>query len=339
MESGSKYVSTVPVDILHPHVLNLQQAFGTDANSVTVKLLLSAQQYELWMNLGEEEQKDILRDGQIRAETLISSNSSRKVLICHSNLTNISQALPAIAQAIRSSNENDSILIFSFAFSNVLLGSKTWMNQHLIPQLHSVSSSSRLLLSSSLLPRSMERSVILETPVQESSKVLETFLNALLSRSRIISGINVVPYIPDAAYGVYGSPSLFGILHPNSTMVTPENPYGVTPIALTTAGGNSDPLRATQYYPYSGPSIPLNASSNQIITQKLSVPSNVLEAVLSQVPTKLQEISQSTNVHIDIEQGNSQSNVTLLTVTGTSESNQTALMTIYALLESQTRKK
>ncbi|WBW73901.1 U1 snRNP-associated protein Usp108 [Schizosaccharomyces osmophilus] len=338
MESGSKYVSTASVDLLHPPVLNIQQAFGTDGNSITVKLLLSAQQYEAWMSVGEEEQKNILLDGQIRAETLVSSNTSRKVLLCHSSLNNLSQALPAIAQAIRSFNENDSNLIFSFAFSNVLLGSKTWMNQHLIPHLHSVSSSSRLLLSSSLLPRSMERSVILETSLQESSTVLETFLNELLSRSRIISGINVVPYIPDAAYGVYGSPSLFGVLHPNSTMVTPENPYGVTPLALTTAGGNSDPLRASQYFPYSGPSIPLNAASTQIITQKLSVPSDVLEAVLSQIPTKLQEISQSANVHVGIEHGDPQSNVTLLNVTGTSESNQTALMTIYALLESQTKK-
>ncbi|KAL2316048.1 hypothetical protein POMI540_0823 [Schizosaccharomyces pombe] len=337
MDSGTSVVS-ISADILRPPVLTAAQTFGDNENECRVRLVLTAQQVQEWNLLPQDIQQEILKNGQVRVETYSSSNTARKIFICTSSVSNLASSIPALIKVVTPTKEEDASLKINLAVSSLILGSKVLIHQNLIPSLFSVSNSTKLLYSASLLPRSSERLVTLETNEIDASVVIETLLKYILSRISFIPRVSVVPYIPDAAYGIYGSPSTFTQFNHMSSMVTPENPYGIPPIALTSAGGNPDPLRTTQVFPHSGPSIPLNIAATQVVSQKMSVPSSLLDQLYHAMPHKLMEISQNTNANITVEESDSNSNEKFISVVGTSEANQSALMQLYAALESLGRK-
>ena len=183
-------------------------------------------------------------------------------------------------------------------------------------------------------------------------------------------GLQVVPYVPQAAGGQWGHADNFR-RHNNMPQRTPANPYGVPylhgqppqqqqvpasmhygPGSPRTGGyGGAGPQQPGPQYGghhAAGPPQP-NAHAaaagaggpggamppavpGQPITQQIYIPNDMVGAIIGKGGAKINEIRQLSGSVIKINEPQDNSNERLVTITGTQECNQMALYMLYTRL-------
>jgi poly(rC)-binding protein 2/3/4 len=172
-------------------------------------------------------------------------------------------------------------------------------------------------------------------------------------------GLQVVPYVPQAAGGQWAHPETFR-RHNNTAQRTPSNPYGMPylhgqapqqPVQAGMPYGAGSP-RATPAYggaaphqqqPYGhvGPTagsmppqqpMPGAAVPGQPITQQIYIPNDMVGAIIGKGGQKINEIRTLSGSVIKINEPQENSNDRLVTITGTQEQNQMALYMLYTRL-------
>lgn len=170
-------------------------------------------------------------------------------------------------------------------------------------------------------------------------------------------GMQVVPYVPQAAGGQYGHPDSFKRHHPqaNRPMAAgygvpymhgqaahpqaPQQPlhYGASPRPTYTGAGPHQPT------PY-GPPQPAQAHGTpagqpiagvvpgQPLTQQIYIPNDMVGAIIGKGGAKINEIRHLSGSVIKINEPQDNSNERLVTITGTPECNQMALYMLYSRL-------
>lgn len=169
-------------------------------------------------------------------------------------------------------------------------------------------------------------------------------------------GMQVVPYVPQAAGGQYGHPNNFK-RHDNSGQRTPANPYGAPylhgqpPQQQPQSAG---PYGAPQSQQYGGqapqtaaphnmhmqphqqagqaPQAAQPAMPGQPLTQQIFIPNDMVGAIIGKGGAKINEIRQLSGSVIKINEPQDNSNERLVTITGTQECNQMALYMLYSRL-------
>jgi heterogeneous nuclear rnp K-like protein 2 len=171
-------------------------------------------------------------------------------------------------------------------------------------------------------------------------------------------GMQVVPYVPQAAGGQYGHPETFKRHHAQSNRAVP-GPYGVpyvhgqpaqpqvaqpplhygaSPRAPYTGAGPHQPAPygAPQPQPHPPTAQPLSGVvPGQPITQQIYIPNDMVGAIIGKGGAKINEIRHLSGSVIKINEPQDNSNERLVTITGTQECNQMALYMLYSRLESE----
>ncbi|KAL6714537.1 PAB1 binding protein [Lecanora helva] len=239
-------------------------------------------------------------------------------------------------------------------------------------------SGARLNASDSCLPLSTERSLVVlgvadavhiatyyvgQTLVEQ---LTERFggpaASAYATRSGgpagvVPGGMQVVPYVPQAAGGQYGHPDNYR-RHNNQPQRTPANPYGVPylhgqppqqPQAPVHYGGSPQQggyvgAGPHQPQPHGGPHAPTHSHAGppqqpvqgvvpgQPLTQQIFIPNDMVGAIIGKGGAKINEIRQLSGSVIKINEPQDNSNERLVTISGTSECNQMALYMLYSRL-------
>lgn len=173
-------------------------------------------------------------------------------------------------------------------------------------------------------------------------------------------GMQVVPYVPQAAGGQWGHPDNYR-KHGNQQQRTPANaynmPYGhgqpVQPHAQVPlhygagsprqgytgagphqphgyGGGHHAPQQASHAGP---PAQPMQGMvPGQPMTQQIFIPNDMVGAIIGKGGAKINEIRQLSGSVIKINEPQDNSNERLVTITGTQECNQMALYMLYSRL-------
>lgn len=168
-------------------------------------------------------------------------------------------------------------------------------------------------------------------------------------------GMQVVPYVPQAAGGQYGHPETFKRHHVQSNRAVP-GPYGVpyvhgqpaqpqvaqpplhygaSPRAPYTGAGPHQPAPygAPQPQPHPPTAQPLSGVvPGQPITQQIYIPNDMVGAIIGKGGAKINEIRHLSGSVIKINEPQDNSNERLVTITGTQECNQMALYMLYSRL-------
>ena len=239
-------------------------------------------------------------------------------------------------------------------------------------------SGARLNASDSCLPLSTERSLVVlgvadavhiatyyvgQTLVEQ---LTERFggpaASAYATRSGgpagvVPGGMQVVPYVPQAAGGQYGHPDNYR-RHNNQPQRTPANPYGVpylhgqppqqpqAPVhfAGSPQQGGYAGAGPHQPQPHGGPHVPAHSHAGppqqpvqgmvpgQPLTQQIFIPNDMVGAIIGKGGAKINEIRQLSGSVIKINEPQDNSNERLVTISGTSECNQMALYMLYSRL-------
>ncbi|KAI9892987.1 MAG: hypothetical protein M1814_000871 [Vezdaea aestivalis] len=175
----------------------------------------------------------------------------------------------------------------------------------------------------------------------------------------IPGGLQVVPYIPQAAGGSYGNPDSVRRHHPQQR--GPGNPYGGSYMPATPQQPQAPMHFAgspTQAYAGAGPVQPQSAGGHpmggphagqagavpaqgqpamqglpgQPMTQQIFIPNDMVGAIIGKGGQKINEIRQFSGSVIKINEPSDNSNERLVTITGTQECNQMALYMLYSRL-------
>lgn len=178
-------------------------------------------------------------------------------------------------------------------------------------------------------------------------------------------GMNVQPYIPQAAGGQYGPPSHYRGRQDHGAQRTPAPQYGMpymqgqpghhAPVQPNMPYGAGSPARGhyggvgpQQAAPYGGhhaavapvahggaPTQPVAQVPGQPLTQQIYIPNDMVGAIIGKGGAKINEIRQLSGSVIKINEPTDNSNERLVTITGTQECNQMALYMLYSRLESE----
>lgn len=179
--------------------------------------------------------------------------------------------------------------------------------------------------------------------------------------SVVPGGLQVVPYVPQAAGGQFAHPETFRRQN-NNAQRTPANPYGMAymhgqPPQQQSGpsmhyGGAGSP-RGNPAYAGAGPHQPQayvqaapqvaghsvapqqsmpGAVPGQAITQQIYIPNDMVGAIIGKGGAKINEIRQLSGSVIKINEPQDNSNERLVTITGTQECNQMALYMLYSRL-------
>jgi heterogeneous nuclear rnp K-like protein 2 len=170
-------------------------------------------------------------------------------------------------------------------------------------------------------------------------------------------GLQVVPYVPQAAGGQWGHPDTFR--RNNGTQQrTPSNPYAMPYMHGQPAHQPAQPAhynaaspRAAHAYAGAGPHPPQPygqpaqvphagaaapntpaAVPGQPLTQQIYIPNDMVGAIIGKGGAKINEIRQLSGSVIKINEPQDNSNERLVTITGTQECNQMALYMLYSRL-------
>jgi heterogeneous nuclear rnp K-like protein len=173
-------------------------------------------------------------------------------------------------------------------------------------------------------------------------------------------GLQVVPYVPQAAGGQWAHPETFR-RQGSSAQRTPVNPYGVqymhgqpapTPVQNAMPYGAGSPRAMSASYPTPAPQGPQYGHAaaqaavhaapipqtttpvvpGQPITQQIYIPNDMVGAIIGKGGQKINEIRQLSGSVIKINEPQDNSNERLVTITGTQECNQMALYMLYTRL-------
>lgn len=175
-------------------------------------------------------------------------------------------------------------------------------------------------------------------------------------------GMNVQPYIPQAAGGQYGPPSHYRGRQDHGVQRTPAPQYGMpymqgqpghhAPVQPNMPYGAGSPARGhyggvgpQQAAPYGGhhaaaapiahggaPTQPVAQVPGQPLTQQIYIPNDMVGAIIGKGGAKINEIRQLSGSVIKINEPTDNSNERLVTITGTQECNQMALYMLYSRL-------
>ncbi|EEB05991.1 U1 snRNP-associated protein Usp108 [Schizosaccharomyces japonicus yFS275] len=312
----------------YQHALDVKDVYSLSSEKLVVRILLSADQARVWQS------KTVSIEGLETTLHLQPFPTTHVILQVSGDVDQLAQGLVEIVKGIDKTQNSQSLCI-SLAISTILLGSTTFYSQNFVPKSHSAAPNVSIKRSVSYLPRSTERALTVCGPAEEFSKSLEQILKLLQERTAALETSRVVPYVPEPVYGLYGSPATFQSIPASSTLLTPNNPYGIAPASLISATANPDPLGASQVIQHPGPSIPPNTVSQRVITQQFSVPKALAQSVLSRSPTKLQEVAQDCNTQIELPQADAQNDEQILLISGSAEAVQMTLVSLYALFDSQ----
>lgn len=176
-------------------------------------------------------------------------------------------------------------------------------------------------------------------------------------------GLQVVPYVPQAAGGQWAHPDTFR-RHTNAPQRTPANPYGApylhgqppqqpqqhaqgampygpgSPRATPSYGGAMQHPQQ-QYGQVAMPAahgaaphqqMPANVVPGQPLTQQIYIPNDMVGAIIGKGGQKINEIRTLSGSVIKINEPQENSNDRLVTITGTQEQNQMALYMLYTRL-------
>ena len=246
-------------------------------------------------------------------------------------------------------------------------------------------SGARLNASDSTLPLSTERSLVV-LGVADAVHIATYYIGSTLfeqlterfggpaasayaSRSGgpagvVPGGMQVVPYVPQPAGGLYGHPDNHrgrgdrGPSHntPGNTYAQPyqghtpqpqqhQQPvmpaqYGGQQPAVGGYGGGVGPLQPQQLA--NGPPMASHAGPpnqpnialipGQPLTQQIFIPNDMVGAIIGKGGAKINEIRQLSGSVIKINEPQDNSNERLVTITGTAECNQMALYMLYSRL-------
>lgn len=241
-------------------------------------------------------------------------------------------------------------------------------------------SGARLNASDSCLPLSTERSLVIlgvadavhiatyYVAVTLVEQLTERFggpaASAYATRSGgpagvVPGGMQVVPYVPQAAGGQYGPPESFKRHHPQQhrAAAAAQGPYGMPyggmagqvphphapqPLHYTANRGYSGagPHQPAPYgapQPVQGhpaqPGQPMAAAlPGQPLTQQIYIPNDMVGAIIGKGGAKINEIRHLSGSVIKINEPQDNSNERLVTITGTQECNQMALYMLYSRL-------
>jgi len=173
-------------------------------------------------------------------------------------------------------------------------------------------------------------------------------------------GMQVVPYVPQAASGQWGNPDHFR-KHQHPAQRPPAPSYGMpnmyphtphpqpqAPIhygagsprnAYTGAGPHQpQPYGAAPHTPqapaHAGgpPAQPMHGMPGQPVTQQIYIPNDMVGAIIGKGGAKINEIRQLSGSVIKINEPQDNSNERLVTITGTPDCNQMALYMLYSRL-------
>ncbi|KAF2672400.1 hypothetical protein BT63DRAFT_369528 [Microthyrium microscopicum] len=183
--------------------------------------------------------------------------------------------------------------------------------------------------------------------------------------SVVPGGLQVVPYVPQAAGGQWGHPDNFRRHNNQGGQRTPANPYGMpylhgqppqaqqqvqavapygpgSPRAVNMGNYSAAPQQAQQQYGHAASQVgqhaatPTQAMPNavpgQAITQQIYIPNDMVGAIIGKGGAKINEIRQLSGSVIKINEPQDNSNERLVTITGTQECNQMALYMLYSRL-------
>ena len=237
-------------------------------------------------------------------------------------------------------------------------------------------SGARLNASDSCLPLSTERSLVV-LGVADAVHIATYYVGSTLfeqlserfggpaasayaSRSGgpagvVPGGMQVVPYVPQPAGGIYGHPDHHR--RPDRGHQTPGNTYGQPyaqgqppqqqPAIPMHYGGSAavggyggvgpqQPQQAGHVVPqnHAGPPAqPLQGLvPGQPLTQQIFIPNDMVGAIIGKGGAKINEIRQLSGSVIKINEPQDNSNERLVTITGTAECNQMALYMLYSRL-------
>jgi len=166
-------------------------------------------------------------------------------------------------------------------------------------------------------------------------------------------GMQVVPYVPAPAGGVYGHPdnmrrhdrTIHAPAHANYQQGYSHHPaqapahYGGSPAAGYGALGPQMPGQPGPGGPQAH-AVP-NAQPmaglvpGQPLTQQIFIPNDMVGAIIGKGGQKINEIRQLSGSVIKINEPQDNSNERLVTITGTQDCNQMALYMLYSRLESE----
>lgn len=242
-------------------------------------------------------------------------------------------------------------------------------------------SGARLNASDSCMPLSNERSLII-TGVADAVHIATYYVGSTLleqlnerfggpaasayaTRSGgpagvVPGGLQVVPYVPQAAGGNYGNRENYGRRHdprshhqlpphpgyppqyghPHAAQPSPAMPmhyggqggaapYGAGPHMPPHQGGHAGPQ------PHAGPHgqpMPGQAMPGAPLTQQIFIPNDMVGAIIGKGGQKINEIRQISGSVIKINEPQDNSNERLVTITGTEECNRMALYMLYSRL-------
>jgi len=242
-------------------------------------------------------------------------------------------------------------------------------------------SGARLNASESCLPLSTERSLVV-LGVADAVHIATYYVGSTLveqlterfggpaasayaTRSGVAAGavpggMQVVPYVPQAAGGQWGHPDNYR-KNPGQQQRTPSQSYGMpygmqgqTPHPQAQAplhfgagsprGGvyaGAGPHQPQQYgghhaqppVAHAGqPAQPMQGMPGQPMTQQIFIPNDMVGAIIGKGGAKINEIRQLSGSVIKINEPQDNSNERLVTITGTPECNQMALYMLFSRL-------
>lgn len=168
-------------------------------------------------------------------------------------------------------------------------------------------------------------------------------------------GMQVVPYVPQAAGGQYGHPETYRRHNtqppqqPRPAAAYPQNQYAMAaqpqqqygqPAAYAHSprapsyGGQAQAYNQMSQAPHHGQQHPQPTSSmpGQPITQQIFIPNDMVGAIIGKGGAKINEIRHLSGSVIKINEPQDNSNERLVTITGTQECNQMALYMLYSRL-------
>ncbi|KAK3060814.1 hypothetical protein LTS18_007635 [Coniosporium uncinatum] len=172
-------------------------------------------------------------------------------------------------------------------------------------------------------------------------------------------GMQVVPYVPQAAGGMWGHPDNYrkgqnqqqrggapnqygsmGYGHGQAAAQPQQTPlhYANSPRAGYSGAGPQQPQAyGSAPQPQAGghagqPAQPMPGMPGQPMTQQIFIPNDMVGAIIGKGGAKINEIRQLSGSVIKINEPQDNSNERLVTITGTSDSNQMALYMLYSRL-------
>ncbi|KAG5519518.1 hypothetical protein PMAC_001672 [Pneumocystis sp. 'macacae'] len=226
-------------------------------------------------------------------------------------------------------------------------------------------SGARMTASDSLLPLSTERTLVIYGIEDAIYTAIFYVSITLIQQADHITNLQTCLYNPLSMHGGYGYPATFQKVSFNDTMITPGNPYGVAPNAITqqnyqmsnytpadpqaVAAYNAQQQNQTNSYTtkQQGQSQQSQQQTQQQtqqssqvtpgqpITQQIFIPNDMVGAIIGKGGTKINEIRQLSGSHIKINEPADNSAERLVTITGTPECNQMALYMLYSRLENE----